>query len=111
MAVAFTLRPLFTVQRLPNAAVLLYQSPGGWVTRIDALSVTNTDTVPHTVSIYLVPFSLAADATTPPAPSIAAARKAPRGELRRYPYGHFAIYHDPRVKADQVEFLRRVVGG
>ena len=52
-----------------------------------------------------------ADATTPPGPSLEAARRSPRGELRRYPYGHFAIYHDPQVKADQVEFLRRVLGG
>ena len=50
-----------------------------------------------------------ADTTTPPASSIRAAHDAPRGELRRYPYGHFAIYHDPQVKADQVEFLQRVV--
>jgi dienelactone hydrolase len=50
-----------------------------------------------------------ADAETPPGPSIKAAGRAPKGELRRYPYGHFEIYHDPRVKADQVEFLRRVV--
>lgn len=49
------------------------------------------------------------DTTTPPGSSIKAAHAAPRGELRRYPYGHFAIYHDPQVKADQVEFLRRVV--
>ncbi|MGV1087373.1 MAG: alpha/beta hydrolase [Mycobacterium sp.] len=52
-----------------------------------------------------------ADTTTPPGPSVEAARRAPRGELRRYPYGHFAMYHDPQVKADQVEFLRRVLGG
>lgn len=52
-----------------------------------------------------------ADATTPPGPSLEAARRSPLGELRRYPYGHFAIYHDPQVKADQVEFLRRVLGG
>lgn len=52
-----------------------------------------------------------ADATTPPAPSVEASRRAPRGELIRYPYGHFAIYHDPKVKADQVAFLRRVLGG
>lgn len=51
------------------------------------------------------------DTTTPPGPSIRAAQTAPRGELRRYPYGHFAIYHDPQVKADQVAFLRRVVPG
>ncbi|WP_293311776.1 alpha/beta hydrolase [Mycolicibacterium sp.] len=52
-----------------------------------------------------------ADATTPPGPSLEAARRAPRGELHRYPYGHFAIYTDPQVKVDQVEFLRRVLGG
>lgn len=51
-----------------------------------------------------------ADTTTPAPSSIRAAHDAPRGELRRYPYGHFAIYHDPRVKADQVDFLRRVLG-
>jgi pimeloyl-ACP methyl ester carboxylesterase len=51
------------------------------------------------------------DAITPPGPTIEAARRAPQGELRRYPYGHFEIYHDPQVKADQVEFLTRVVPG
>ena len=51
------------------------------------------------------------DTTTPPGPSVKAAHAAPRGELRRYPYGHFAIYHDPQVKADQVEFLLRVIMG
>ena len=51
------------------------------------------------------------DTTTPPSSSIKAARDAPLGELRRYPYGHFAIYHDPQVRADQVEFLQRVVQG
>jgi len=50
------------------------------------------------------------DTTTPPGPSVKAAQSAPRGELRRYPYGHFAIYTDPQVKADQVEFLSRVLG-
>jgi len=52
-----------------------------------------------------------ADATTPAGPSLEAARRAPRGELHRYPYGHFAIYTDPQVKVDQVEFLRRVLAG
>ena len=51
------------------------------------------------------------DATTPPASSIEAARRAPHGELIRYPYGHFDINLDPQVKADQVDFLRRVLGG
>mgnify|MGYP003609788948 CR=1 FL=1 len=49
------------------------------------------------------------DTTTPPSSTIAAAGKSPRGELIRYPFGHFAIYNDPQVKADQVAFLRRVL--
>lgn len=49
------------------------------------------------------------DTVTPPASSVAAARRAPRGELRRYPYGHFDIYRDPAAKADQVAFLHRVL--
>ena len=51
------------------------------------------------------------DTITPPASTIKAAERAPRGELLRYPYGHFAIYDDPKVKADQVDFLQRVVAG
>ena len=50
------------------------------------------------------------DAVTPPSSTIAAAHKAPLGQLRRYPYGHFDIYRDPVVKADQVAFLTRVLG-
>ena len=50
------------------------------------------------------------DTTTPPGSTIKAARLAPCGEVRSYHYGHFAIYSDPEVKADQVAFLRRVLG-
>ena len=49
------------------------------------------------------------DTTTPPEPTITAAHRAPHGELRRYPYGHFDIYLDPKAKADQVEFLERTL--
>lgn len=51
-----------------------------------------------------------ADATTPVAPALKTAKRAPRAQLRRYPYGHFDIYHDPQVRADQVAFLQRTVG-
>ena len=51
------------------------------------------------------------DATTPVAAAVKAAHRAPRAELCRYPYGHFDIYHDPQVKADQVAFLQRTVQG
>jgi uncharacterized protein len=51
------------------------------------------------------------DATTPVASAVKAAERAPRGQLRHYPYGHFDIYDDPQVKADQVAFLQRIVQG
>jgi fermentation-respiration switch protein FrsA (DUF1100 family) len=53
-----------------------------------------------------------ADRTTPPGPAVRAAERAPRGELRRYPVGHFAIYLGEtfeQVVADQVDFLSRYV--
>jgi uncharacterized protein len=37
------------------------------------------------------------DTTTPPGSTIKAAQRAPRGELRRYPYGHFDIYSGSRL--------------
>jgi uncharacterized protein len=51
------------------------------------------------------------DSTTPAAPAIKAAGRAPRGELRHYSCGHFDIYHIPQAKTDQVAFLQRVVHG
>jgi pimeloyl-ACP methyl ester carboxylesterase len=51
------------------------------------------------------------DRVAKPGPAIAAARRAPRGELRTYPgVDHFDIYDGPEheaVLADEVEFLRR----
>jgi uncharacterized protein len=52
-----------------------------------------------------------ADRVAKPGPAIAAARRAPRAELRTYPgVDHFDIYDGPEheaVVADQVDFLRR----
>jgi pimeloyl-ACP methyl ester carboxylesterase len=52
-----------------------------------------------------------ADRVAKPGPAIAAARRAPRGELRTYPgVDHFDIYDGPEheaVVADEIEFLRR----
>ncbi|HEY2725518.1 MAG TPA: alpha/beta hydrolase, partial [Pseudonocardiaceae bacterium] len=50
------------------------------------------------------------DPITPPDPAVRMAERAPRGELLRYPGGHFGIYQDEtfeRVVADQIDFLRR----
>jgi pimeloyl-ACP methyl ester carboxylesterase len=49
------------------------------------------------------------DQTTPPAAAYRAAERAPRGELKRYPIGHFEIYASEQARADQVEFLTRHV--
>jgi alpha-beta hydrolase superfamily lysophospholipase len=52
-----------------------------------------------------------ADRVARPGPAIAAARRAPLGELRTYPgVDHFDIYDGPQheaVLADQISFLRR----
>ena len=49
------------------------------------------------------------DPIIPPGPAIRMADRAPRGELRCYPGGHFGLYQGERfdqVVGDQVEFLR-----
>jgi pimeloyl-ACP methyl ester carboxylesterase len=56
-----------------------------------------------------------ADQVAKPGPAIAAARRAPLGELRTYPgVDHFDIYHGPHheaLLADQLAFLRRHLFG
>lgn len=62
-------------------------------------------------TLYLV---FEADDVNPPKLGRRAAQRAPRGELREYPGGHFAPFAGAtfeRVLADQVEFLRRHLGG
>lgn len=54
------------------------------------------------------------DLVNPPPLGIEAARRAPRGELRLYPGGHFAPLLEPtfeQVVSDQIEFLDRSLGG
>lgn len=54
------------------------------------------------------------DDLTPPEPAATVAERAPRGELRRYPGGHWDVYPGgsvfEAVVADQVEFLTRHFG-
>ena len=53
------------------------------------------------------------DLTTPPKPSIKAANRAPRGELKLYDMGHFDAYLPPifdTVVQDQIDFLKKHVG-
>jgi pimeloyl-ACP methyl ester carboxylesterase len=57
----------------------------------------------------------AADKVAHPGAAIAAARRAPHGELRLYPgVDHFDIYDGPEheaIVADQLEFLERHILG
>lgn len=49
------------------------------------------------------------DPITPPGPAVRMAERAPRGELLRYPGGHFALYQAERFAQavdDQIDFLR-----
>jgi uncharacterized protein len=51
-----------------------------------------------------------ADSVAPAGPTLRYAAKAPRGEVKRYPEGHFEIYVDDafeRVITDQIAFLDR----
>jgi pimeloyl-ACP methyl ester carboxylesterase len=53
------------------------------------------------------------DVLTPAAQTLKYAATAPRGEVKRYPVGHFEIYVGEaweQVVADQTEFLRRSLG-
>ena len=53
------------------------------------------------------------DSVAPARPAIEAAKSAPRGELIRYPLGHFDVYLGEayeRAVADQLEFLSRHLG-
>ena len=48
------------------------------------------------------------DSVAPAGPTLRYAAKAPRGEIKTYPEGHFGIYVDDafeRVVADQIAFL------
>jgi pimeloyl-ACP methyl ester carboxylesterase len=53
------------------------------------------------------------DTVAPAGPTLRYAARAPRGEVRSYPVGHFDIYSGSafeQVVADQVDFLRRHLG-
>lgn len=53
------------------------------------------------------------DVIAPPQPAVEVAERAPRGELRSYPIGHFDLFHNPwfdRVVGDQIAFLHRTLG-
>ena len=52
-----------------------------------------------------------ADHSMPPEAAVRAARRASKGELKRYASGHFGLYRRADVLEDEVDFLRRRVLG
>ena len=84
---AFTSLEIVPAAYAPATQTTLYTSPAITITRIDKLTVTNTDTVAHTISINLVPNAGTASAAnlTTDAYSIAA------GQTWNSPneYGHY----------------------
>lgn len=53
------------------------------------------------------------DTLTPAETTVKYAERAPRGEIKRYPAGHFDVFQGPvfeRMVADQVDFLTRHLG-
>ncbi len=51
---AFQIYQLIAAQEIANTATTYFTCPTGTTVRIDALSVTNQDTAPHTITINLV---------------------------------------------------------
>lgn len=73
-------------------------SPGKYASKV---------TVPLLIQVGLK------DVTTPSAPTIKAAKKAPRCELITYDLGHFDVYVQPdfeRTISDQLAFLKKHIG-
>lgn len=49
----YSIKPLIQGSLLTNTAAVYYTAPTGTNTRIGQMSITNTDSVPHTVTVYL----------------------------------------------------------
>jgi hypothetical protein len=58
--VTFSLASLIAPQFAPASQTTMYTAPNSTIVRVDALTITNIDTVPRTISINLVTFGGAA---------------------------------------------------
>lgn len=55
----YTVKTLVQGSTLTTSAAVYYTAPTGTQTRLTQASITNTDTIPHIVSIYLAPSNAA----------------------------------------------------
>lgn len=105
----------------PDAAVgfasIMPADPVGWEPTIPARIVLQmrADRPARRANLVSCPLLVSVcdgDAIAPPQPAIEVAKHAPRGELQRYPIGHFDLFNEPwidRVVNDQIAFLRRTL--
>ena len=61
---ASQIKQIIETQQLGGSAALLYQSPAFTTTQITALTATNTDSVTHAITLYIVPSGGTATAST-----------------------------------------------
>lgn len=93
---------------------ILPPDPIGFVPAIPARIVLQmrADRTVHRAHLVTCPLLVCVcehDVIAPPQPAITVAQRAPRGQLRRYPIGHFDLFHNPwfdRVINDQIAFRR-----
>jgi hypothetical protein len=106
-----------TPDAVPGHASILPDDPIGWEPAVPARIVLRlgSDRPALRTSQVRCPLLVCVcdqDLLAPPSAAMRAARHAPRGELRRYPIGHFDLFSGcwlQQVIADQVAFLRRTL--
>ncbi|MDW5615093.1 alpha/beta hydrolase [Mycolicibacterium sp. D5.8-2] len=112
-----SLSMLTTPDAAAGLASILPADPVGWESAVPARIVLQmrADRPARRANLVTCPLLVSVcdgDVITPAQPAIEVAEHAPRGELRRYPIGHFDLFHEPwfdRVLDDQVAFLRRTL--
>lgn len=106
-----------TPDAVPGYQAILPENPEGWERAVPARILLRiaTDRPGRRAPSVECPLLVSVcdrDLITPARPAVRVARRAPRGEVRRYPIGHFDLYagswHE-RVVNDQVAFLQRVL--
>lgn len=109
---------LTTPDALPGYASILPADATGWEPDVPARIVLRIGSYRPARQAHLVRCPLLVcvcdrDLITPPDPAIRVSERAPLGELRRYPIGHFDLFSGrwlERVVGDQIAFLRRNLG-
>ena len=106
-----------TPDALAGYASILPADPIGWEPAVPARLVLRIGSYrparrAHRVRCPLLVAVCDRDQISPARPAVRVAERAPRGELRRYPIGHFDLFSGrwfERVVDDQIRFLRHIL--